>query len=236
MDDDDIETEDSAADAFGRLEGEVALVRRAVQQLAAEKAEIRIPDYSSTLGEMVKRLGAAEPTLETISRKPAMELTPEDMARRIDHAARRARESDEGQLRQAQDRFNNGAYELRGIVSTMRTIEEQRRHLLWAVSGGILAGCLLWSFLPGVILRAMPQSWHMPENMARHIVGEPTLWEAGTRLMQAGSPDAWSTLVAADEIRRENREAIDACARKAREGKRSVRCTIRVEDRPEKSD
>src|SRR3546814_12683610 len=80
--DDDIETDDTAAEAFARLEGEVALVRRAVQQLAAEKAEIRIPDYSRTLGEMVKRLGSAEQALNRIADKPAMELTPERSEKR----------------------------------------------------------------------------------------------------------------------------------------------------------
>ena len=49
---------DPATQAFARLEGEMALVRRAVQNLATEKAEIDIPDYSNTLGEMAKRLVA----------------------------------------------------------------------------------------------------------------------------------------------------------------------------------
>lgn len=228
MDDYDIETEDTAAEAFARLEGEIALVRRAVQQLAAEKAEIRIPDYSDTLGEIVKRLGSAERALNMIADKPAMELTPEDMARRIDHAARRARESDAGQLRQAQGRFDNGAYELRGIVSTMRTIDEQRRHLLWAVGGGILGGCLLWSILPGAIARSLPQSWHMPEKMAAHIVGAPNVWEGGVRLMRAGSPEAYETIAAAAVMRRDNREKIAACEKAALDEDKEVPCTIRI--------
>src|SRR5947209_8210856 len=51
-----------------------------------------------------------------------------------------------------------------------------------------LAGCLLWSFLPGVVARTLP------EHMARHMVGEPTLWEAGTRIMRADSPEAWRAI------------------------------------------
>ena len=60
MNDEVLEPEDPAAAAFTRLEGEVALVRRAVQQLAAEKAEIHIPDYSTTLGELSKSVESAE--------------------------------------------------------------------------------------------------------------------------------------------------------------------------------
>ncbi len=40
---------DPAAEAFARLEGELALMRRAVQHLAAERADIVIPDYGPTL-------------------------------------------------------------------------------------------------------------------------------------------------------------------------------------------
>lgn len=40
---------DPAAEAFARLEGELALMRRAVQHLAAERADIVIPDYGATL-------------------------------------------------------------------------------------------------------------------------------------------------------------------------------------------
>lgn len=230
MDDDDIETEGTAAKAFARLEGEVALVRRAVQQLAAEKAEICIPDYSSTLGELVKRLGSAERTLKTIADKPAMELTPEDMVQRINRAARQARENDQWQLGKAQERFDKGAYELRGIASTMRTIEEQRRHLLWAVGGGIIAGCPLWSILPGAVVRALPWSWHMPEKMAAHIVGEPTLWEAGTRMMRAGGSEFRNGSVEAMKMRKENIEPIRRCETKVGKTKAVVRCTIRVGD------
>ena len=49
---------DPAAEAFARLEGELALMRRAVQHLAAERADIVIPDYGPTLTDMVKRIAA----------------------------------------------------------------------------------------------------------------------------------------------------------------------------------
>jgi hypothetical protein len=49
---------DPAAEAFARLEGELALMRRAVQHLAAERADIVIPDYGTTLTDMAKRLVA----------------------------------------------------------------------------------------------------------------------------------------------------------------------------------
>ncbi|MDR6834241.1 MULTISPECIES: DUF6118 family protein [unclassified Sphingopyxis] len=229
MDDDQLESEDPAAAAFARLEGEVALMRRATEKLAAEKAEIRIPDYSLTLGELSKHLGAAERTLRAIAAKPAMELTPEDVAQRIARAVRQARESAEGEMQRAQVRFDNAAYELRGTISTLRAAHEQRLHLIWAAGGGILAGCLLWSILPGAFARALPERWQLPEKMAAHIVGAPTIWEGGVRLMQVGSPEAYRAISAAAVMRHDNKEKIAKCELAAAKEKRPVRCTIKIE-------
>lgn len=60
---------------------------------------------------------------------------------------------------------------------------------------------------------------------------EPTLWEAGTQIMQADSPGAWRAIAEAAEMRRDNRGAIDACLRQAAKAKEPVRCTIRVKSR-----
>jgi len=114
------------------------------------------------------------------------------------------------------------------LAGTVAAIREQRSRLVWAAGGGLLAGMLIWSFLPGVILRTLPQGWHMPENMARHIIGKPTLWDAGMRLMQADSPQAWNGLANAAELLRDNRKAIADCERAAIKAKRPVRCTISI--------
>jgi hypothetical protein len=96
------------------------------------------------------------------------------------------------------------------------------------VGGGLLAGMLAWSILPGVILRAMPQSWHMPESMATHIIGEPSLWEAGARLMRADSPQAWDALNHAATMLHDNREAIETCRATAAKAKKPARCTVEI--------
>lgn len=215
---------DPATRAFNRLEGEMAIMRRAVEHLATEKAEIDIPDYSHTLGEMAKRLVAIEG-------KPAMEITPEDMSARIAAAATTARREDRVALAEAKQQQDEAAHALRGLVGTATTIREQQRRLKWAAGGGLLAGCLLWSVLPGFAARVLPTSWHLPERIAARTVREPTLWEAGIRIMHADSPAAWQSIADADEMRRDNREVIDACERKAAKAKQPVRCTIRVRNR-----
>lgn len=219
---------DPAAEAFFRLEGELALMRRGVEQMAREKADIVIPDYSATLGEMAQNIARLLRELQVIAAKPAMTLTPEDLAQRIDDAARQARQTDHAELRGAHDRFDHASRELKTLVASAYAAREQHCRLLWAASGGLIAGCLLWSILPGVIVRALPQSWHIPEGMAAHVLGEPTLWEAGSRLMKADSPQTWRALTQAAEMLRDNRQAIVKCREAANKVGKPVRCPIIV--------
>lgn len=48
--------------------------------------------------------------------------------------------------------------------------------------------------------------------------------------MRAENPDAWAFIIEAAEIRRKNRETVEACMKKANKAKASVRCTIRIGD------
>lgn len=63
---------DPATRAFKQLEGEIPLMRRAVEQMVTEKAEFDIPDYCDTANRLV-----------AIESKPATMISPEDMAARI---------------------------------------------------------------------------------------------------------------------------------------------------------
>ena len=220
--------EETAAQAFARLDGRIAMMARAVEHLAAERASIDIPDYGATLGQMNTRLAAVAQGLAGIAQKPAMQLTPEALAARMDAAAETSRSTDMTTLREAREAHQEAARSIHSLVGVISGAREQRRLLIWAANGCLAAGCLLGSFLPGATLRALPASWHMPESMAAHSIGEPTLWDAGVRLMRAGDPDGWQAVVAAAEMRHDNREVIAACERAASKVKKPVRCTVRV--------
>lgn len=217
---------DPAAQAFTRLGEKVDLLEAAITGLAA-KREGR-PDYTETLGEIASRLDRMCDAINILARRPAMQITPDAMAEKIEAAGAKARQEDGAAIKEARERIDKAASRMECLAGTIATIREQRRRLLWAAGGGLLAGMLLWSFLPGVILRTLPQGWHMPENMARHIVGEPTLWEAGTRLLRADSPHAWNALSEAAGLLRDNREIMAGCGQAARKAKRPVRCTVRI--------
>src|SRR3546814_3289647 len=96
---------DPATEAFARLEGEMAMVRHTVQNMARERADIVIPDYTATLSQMADQLAQASKTLSTIGRKPAIELTPEDIAVQIKRASLDL-------LRDSSDLFRQGRKDL----------------------------------------------------------------------------------------------------------------------------
>ena len=219
---------DPAAEAFARLEGELALMRRAVQHLAAERADIVIPDYGKTLTEMAKRMGAISESLKGMAGHPAMQMTPESMGNRIAAAAESARRSDQDRISQARSDLHHATQEMRSVTAHARTVAEQRDQLYQVAGGALLAGILLWSFRPGTIARAVPDSWHWPERMATRMVGEGTRWDAGARLMQSDSSEAWNALAQAADIQRDNHDAIDACQKSAANSKQPVRCAVRI--------
>lgn len=219
---------DPAAEAFARLEGELALMRRAVQHLAAERADIIIPDYGATLTEMTKRLEDMAENLDCIEEHPAMQVTPDSFGRRIEAAAEAARRGDQTRINDAYDELRQATQDMRGVTSLARTSADQRRTVFQAVGGGVLGGILLWSFLPGTIARSVPENWHWPERMATGMVGESSRWDAGTRLMRSESPQALSALVQAADLLRDNRDAVEACQKSAANAKHPVRCTVSI--------
>lgn len=227
-DDQTAQPQDPAAAAFSRLEGEIALMRRAVENLATEKANIDIPDYSDTLGEMAESLAAVADTLDTIAAKPAMAITPEGMAQRMDQAARSARQSDREQIAAAETRYDHAMRDLTKVVASAWSASYQREYLRWAACGGVLAGCLLWAIVPGILARQLPESWHMPERIVMRTLREPSVWDAGVRLLKVGSPLGWREISDAAEMRDRNKKTIDDCERAAKKSKKAVRCRITI--------
>ena len=219
---------DPATEAFARLEGEMAMVRHTVQNMARERADIVIPDYTATLSQMADQLAKVFKTLSTIGSKPAIELTPEDIAVQIKRASL-------DMLRDSSDLFRHGRKDLdlatgrlAAIVGRVRTEAEQKRQT-WRFAGvGVLAGILLWSILPGTIARAVPDSWHWPERMAGRILRESSRWNAGSRMMRSVDPQAWLAVVEATDMQRDNRDKIEDCRKRANSSGKSISCTLQI--------
>lgn len=224
-----VEEADPATEAFARLEGEMAMVRHTVQNMARERADIVIPDYTATLGQMADQLAKVSKTLSSIGNKPAIEMAPEDIAVQIKRASHDMQRDACDLFRQGRKDFDSATGRLAAIFGRVRTEAEQKRQT-WRFAGmGLAAGILLWSVLPGTIARAMPENWHWPERMARRAVGEPTIVDAGIRLIRSQNPEAWEELAATQRILSANRETLERCNEKADKEKMSVICSIQID-------
>lgn len=234
-DEDDSQGAD-AAEAFEAMRGELALLRRAVEGLAAERGAIDIPDYTETLGALQQGVNTATGRINAIgqilAKAPALALTPEDMAHRIAAAGSAARREDQAALAKAGEDKARVIAELRAIAGSAWTRVDQRNRQLWFGLGGVVAGVLVWAIMPGLVAREVaPASWQWPERMAARTLDLPR-WEAGQRMMQSADPAQFRVIAAADRIVGANREAIEGCEKAAVKAREALRCTIRVGARP----
>lgn len=219
---------DPAAEAFGRLEGQIALVRRAVEHLAAERADIVIPDYSPTLGQMAGQLEAITQSLRGLAAQPALSLTPSGITDQISRAAESMRRLEHDRLSSAQQELRQSTQALLDVVALARTRSQQQR-VLYKVGGMcLLSGLLLWAVLPGAIARSVPASWRWPERMATRMLGQPSIVEAGIHLIRSDDPAQWDAIADAARFERDNREQIGRCKQLVRKAKAPANCVLRI--------
>lgn len=236
MADEDDQGGAGAAEAFEAMRGELALLRRAVEGLAAERGAIDAPDYTETLGRIQQGVDATADRIavinDVIARSPALAMTPEQMAQRIAAAGNVARREDQAALAKAGEDKARVMAELRAIAGSAWTRADQRNRQLWFGLGGLAAGILAWAIVPGLVAREIaPASWQWPERMAARTLDLPR-WEAGQRMMQSASPAAFRAIVTGDRIVTANRETIEGCSKAAARTRETVRCTIRVAPAP----
>lgn len=229
----------TAAEAFTRLaarvetmdahfDGRLAMIARALEHIAVEKQGIEVPDYNPTLAKINATLAEFAKHMKALSQSEALRMTPESMAERIAAVAETAREADRITIKEIRELNRQSSAATRKAVGTLRAKADQRQHMFYAIGGAILAISLLWLVYPGWAASMAPQGWHWPERVAQRTMGEPTLWDAGIRLMRAGNPEGWQAIVDAADMRQANRDTIAVCERTAEKTKEPVRCTIRI--------
>lgn len=179
-------TELDPAEAFEGIRRELSLLHRAIEGLTA--ARENIPDYTATLGEIAETLEATCEGLERVEQSPAVTLTPATLAQEVLKASANVRAEDRQTLLTAQTALQRSIGHVDGIVKRGQAADRQRNKLIQAAAGGVFAGLLLWSFLPGVVARALPESWHVPEWMAARTMGMG-LREAGERMIGTAQTD-----------------------------------------------
>ena len=228
----DEDDQSGAAEAFEAMRGELALLRRAVEGLAAERGAIEVPDYTETLGRMQQGVDGATGRLDHIGKMlaaaPVMAMTPEQMSQRIASAGNAARRDDQAALAKAGEDKARVMAELRTIAGSAWTRADQKNRQLWFGLGGVAIGILTWAIVPGLVAREIaPASWQWPEKMAARTLDLP-MWEGGQRMMRTAAPDAFANIAAGDRIVTANREAIERCTKAAIKAREPVRCVVRI--------
>jgi hypothetical protein len=219
---------DPAAEAFGRLEGQIALVRRAVEHLAAERADIVIPDYSSTLGQMAGQLEAVTLNLGSLAAQPALALTPSGIADQMSRAAESMRRLEHDRLASAQQELRQSTQALVDVFALARTRSQQQRALYKVGGACLLSGLLLWAVLPGAIARSAPASWRWPERLATRMLGQSSIVEAGIQMIRSEDPAQWDAIADAAKLEHDNRQQIGRCKELVRKTKASASCVVRI--------
>ena len=146
---------DPAALAFEALREEVALLRRAIAGLAAERAAIEIPDYSETLGELQQAALHSAKSLKVLEELPILNASIWDWARAIEKEGEPVRRNDRLALTNIHDQLRQVASEMSARLRSGREADVQRQWLLWTFAGGVLAGVLMWATCLGPIVRAI---------------------------------------------------------------------------------
>lgn len=135
----------SAVRAFDALRGEVSLLRRAIEGLAAERHDQ--PDYGPTLEALATSNEEIRAWAKKINDRPAMQLTPQRLANEIEAAASRFRQQARQAREDADARMEIAINEVKAISQQARTSYDQVRRV--KIVGGAF---FLGGFLLGLLL------------------------------------------------------------------------------------
>ncbi|SFO33474.1 DUF6118 family protein [Sphingomonas sp. OK281] len=204
------EPENDAATAFGEVRAEISLLRRAVERLTDERTAQ--PDYAPSLEAIAKRLEDVCVWAKRVSERPALGLTPANLARQIAEAGETVRTRDRDMLDRAGRRMDDAGSRIDAIIARARSAAEQDRELNRNRIAFGVAGMVLWAILPGAVARSLPVGWAVPERIAARMLGTD-MWQAGQNMMFKADPARWSRIVSherqrAMQVSQPGREAV----------------------------
>lgn len=216
--------------AFEAMAQRLAGLTAAMDGFAARQQELHGRDYGPDLEKIQASFERVRVVINDLAAKPALTMTPEGFAERIEKAARGGRQADHQAWETAQDRLEGAARSIRAVVASALQARVQRYWIAGSAAGALVAGMILAYCCAGAIDRIVPEDWHWPEASAAKMLRRSE-WDAGVRLMQVADPQEWQQVARAATIFRENGQAIADCDAYAAKMKAPVLCKVQIGSR-----
>ncbi|WP_296599698.1 DUF6118 family protein [Phenylobacterium sp.] len=216
-----LQPSDPAADAFERLRSEVALLRRAVEGLAAGAQDAPV-DYSPTLAELSEAIAAVNAQAVALGERPVLALAPDQLGSLFQIAAAKVLAKPVAELERERTTLRQAGEALRAAREADLAKSRSWRRTTSLLGGGALVGVVLWSLLLGPVARMLPGSWGAPERLASATLNLP-MAPAGERLLRRGDPQGWTAVEVARQVPHDELLALHDCMSRLRKT-----CTVKV--------
>lgn len=216
-----LQPSDPAADAFERLRSEVALLRRAVEGLAAGAQEAPV-DYSPTLAELSEAIAAVSAQAVALGERPLLALAPEQLGSLFQIAAAKVLARPVAELERERSTLRQAAEALGAARDADLARSRSWRRTASLLGGGAAAGAVLWSLMLGPVARTLPAGWGVPERLASATLNLP-MASAGERLLRRADPQGWTAVDVARRVPQAQLLELQDCMSSSRKT-----CTVKV--------
>lgn len=220
-----LQPNDPAADAFERLRLEVALLRRAVEGLAADGGA-EPNDYSPTLARLSKAVGEVNTQVTALGERPVLALPPDQLGSLFQVAAARVLARPVVTLEREQAVLSQATEALRAARQADMARTRSWRRMASLIGAGALTGALLWGLLLGPLVRMLPDSWSAPERLAAATLALP-MAPAGERLLRRSDPEAWEAVTLVRRLPDTQVDALRRCLSRPADTKAKL-CTLKL--------
>lgn len=219
---------DQTVQAFNDMSRKLAGLTAAVDGFAARQQELHGRDYGPDLEKIRDGYEKVCGAINILAKRPAMTLTPQDVAKQIGAAGTQGRAEDHRAWIGASHALAGTVQELKGMVVSAHSAATQQLWIVGAAALALVVGFAFGTIVPIWIAWAAPESWHWPEQQAARSLAR-TPWDAGIRLMQVANPQQARALAEAARLSRDNADALTVCRERATQLSAPVKCSIDIQ-------
>jgi len=218
---------DQTVQAFNEMSRKLAGLTAAVDGFAARQQELHARDYGPDLEKIRDSYEKVCGAIDVLAKRPAMTLTPQDVARQVEAAGAQARADDHRAWIGASQTLASTVQELKVMVASAHSAETQRLWIAGAAALALVIGFTFGTVVPTLVAQFAPESWHWPEERAAALLRR-TPWDAGVRLMQVADPQKAGALTEAARLSKDNADVLEGCRKRAEQLSGTVKSSIAI--------